>query len=857
MNRPNILFLLSDEHSFRFLEHRSRAEGGEPVRTPNLSRLAARGTEFTDTYCAMPLCTPSRLCLLAGREVRACGAWDNESVLRPELPTLPGALAQAGYATCLVGKMHLGGNLQFAGFQHRPYGDLTGQTGHQWEPLQDPRATGMRERTTKAGLTGIPESLLQEQVVATESLAWIRNHDHAQPWFLCASFSRPHFPLTAPARHLDYYLRRGVPPPFVPATGDAYDHPMSRGMRAGFRSDEISPDEMQHARAAYFACVTYLDEIIGDFLARLEATGELDNTIIVYTSDHGELAGEHGVWWKNSWHEASVRVPLIFALPGQRRRRVCRTPVSLLDLFPTLCGLAGAPAPAGLDGIDLSPVLTGKAKAPVRPIYSDALTPRWGAGTEFRMIREGRYKYVHFRAAPPLLFDLKSDPQEQHNLIGHAAGQRLEKLAQTTMDFTAAEQERTVRDAGLAKQYRLGAPPATPNLYLMPSGKLVNAEDILYRPTIIAENLATLFGDWPHSKFRPGKLWLDNNGVHINAHGGGVLFHAGTYYWFGEHKIEGEAGNFAHVGVHCYSSRDLCHWRDEGIALPVSLDPTSDIKKGCVLERPKVIYNSRTKQFVMWFHLESRPGYVDAKSGVAVADSPTGPYRYLRSMRPNAGHWPINVRPDQQDPATFAQGEKFGNGENEPVKQANILGRDVAGGQHARDMTLFQDEDGTAYHIYSSEHNSTTHIAQLTDDYLAHTGRYVRVFEHRWMEAPAICRHAGRYYFLASGCTYWDPNAARSAVADSIWGPWTETGNPCVGVNPENNLGPELTFGGQSTFLLPVAGKPGAVIAMFDIWRPKNAIDGRYVWLPVRFVEGRLRIEWQTEWDLRWFDRHG
>ena len=173
----------------------------------------------------------------------------------------------------------------------------------------------------------------------------------------------------------------------------------------------------------------------------------------------------------------------------------------------------------------------------------------------------------------------------------------------------------------------------------------------------------------------------------------------------------------------------------------------------------------------------------------------------------------------------------------------------------ARDMTLFVDDDGKAYHIFASEHNSTLHIAELTADYLGHSGKYVRLFEYRWMEAPAICKRQGRYYLIASGCTGWAPNAARSAVADSIWGPWTELGNPCIGTNPANKLGPEKTFGGQSTFILPVQGKPDAFIAMFDIWQPDNAIDGRYAWLPIRFTEQGFQVAWADEWTLAAFDK--
>jgi hypothetical protein len=362
------------------------------------------------------------------------------------------------------------------------------------------------------------------------------------------------------------------------------------------------------------------------------------------------------------------------------------------------------------------------------------------------------------------------------------------------------------------------------------------------------------------SQFMPDEVWPDNNGVHINAHGGGILFHDGVYYWFGEHKIEGPKGNQAHVGVHCYSSNDLYNWKDEGIALKVSDDPKSHIAAGCILERPKVIYNEKTKKFVMWFHLEpSGGGYNAARSGIAVADSVAGPYKFIKSLNPNAGHWPINVREEQKDPKSIEETTKagnFSNGDNPKTPKFNILGRDFDKGQHARDMTLFVDDDGKAYHIYSSEHNSTLHISQLTDDYLDESGKYVRTFEFRWMEAPAICKRNGKYYLITSGCTGWAPNAARSAVADSIWGPWKELENPCVGINPKSKLGPEKTYGGQSTCILPVQGKKDAFIAMFDMWRPKNPITGGYVWLPMQFEGEGFKIEWMDRWDMSFFDRN-
>ena len=167
----------------------------------------------------------------------------------------------------------------------------------------------------------------------------------------------------------------------------------------------------------------------------------------------------------------------------------------------------------------------------------------------------------------------------------------------------------------------------------------------------------------------------------------------------------------------------------------------------------------------------------------------------------------------------------------------------------SRDMNVFVDDDGIAYHIHSSEENSTMHISKLTDDYRSFSDEYVRVFANRYMEAPALFKHKGKYYLIASGCTGWSPNAARLAVADHIFGPWKELGNPCIG------QGKETTFDSQSTYILPVQGKNDAFIFMADRWNPKDAIDGRYIWLPVQFDEnGQPFLEWMDRWDLTFFD---
>ncbi len=354
--------------------------------------------------------------------------------------------------------------------------------------------------------------------------------------------------------------------------------------------------------------------------------------------------------------------------------------------------------------------------------------------------------------------------------------------------------------------------------------------------------------------FRSGEIWKDNNGVHVNAHGGGVLYYNNTYYWYGEHKVKGAAGNKAQVGVHVYSSGNLYDWNDEGIALEViQNDPNHDIAQGCILERPKVIYNEKTGKFVMWFHLELKDmGYDAARSGVAVADSPTGPFTFVHSLRPNAGYWPINVQDIHKAPVADSVKEKYCGGLGclpAHVDTINILGRDYEKGQMARDMNLFVDNNGIAYHLYSSEENSTLHISQLSDDYLTYAGKFARFFPNRYMEAPTIFKTSeGIYYFIGSDCTGWAPNTARSASANSIWGPWTELGNPCLGKNAH------LTFNSQSTYVLPLQGKKDTFIFMGDRWTPDNPIEGKYVWLPIDIIDDKLEIRWMDDWDLSYFD---
>lgn len=345
----------------------------------------------------------------------------------------------------------------------------------------------------------------------------------------------------------------------------------------------------------------------------------------------------------------------------------------------------------------------------------------------------------------------------------------------------------------------------------------------------------------------PGASWLDNRGIHINAHGGGIVKSGKTYYWFGEHKTD--TTSCAMIGVTCYSSKDLSNWTYRGVALSVSNEKGNDIERGCIIERPKVIYNAKTHQYVMWFHLELKGrGYAAARYGVAVSKRPEGPYHYLYSSRSCPAIWPQNWT-GTLDSTTYNAGRKMAWWTPEwrkLISKGLFVQRDYEAGQMARDQTIFVDDNGKAYHIYSSEDNLTLHIAELTDDYLHHTGRYWRMAPGGQNEAPTLFKYQGKYWMITSGCTGWAPNKARMFFANNIQGPWKQVENPCRGPKAE------ITFGGQGTYILQVGTpKQPRFIFMADIWRPNHPSDARYIWLPISFENLQPVIHWTNHWNIK------
>ena len=347
-------------------------------------------------------------------------------------------------------------------------------------------------------------------------------------------------------------------------------------------------------------------------------------------------------------------------------------------------------------------------------------------------------------------------------------------------------------------------------------------------------------------RITPGQEWPDRKGEHINAHGGGLLFHEGKYFWYGENRPA--RGFTTEVGVEVYSSSDLMNWEDEGVALAVSEEAGHDIERGCIMERPKVVRNPKTGKFVMLFHLELKgKGYAAARVGFAESDSPVGPFRFIRALRPNAGKWPTDFSRREIRKAKKlkeADYKEWWTPEwREAIREGLLLARDVPGGQMSRDMTVYVDDDGKAYHIYSAEENLTLNLAELTDDYLDYTGRYVRIAPGGQNEAPTIFKRDGVYWMITSGCTGWAPNEARMFKAASLWGPWEPLPSPFVGKDAKKS------FHTQGTYIFKVEGTEDGFVFMADRWNPQSLKNSRHIWLPIDFeADGTPVIRWVDSW---------
>jgi len=418
----NILFIISDQHQWRYMGH-----GGHPaVRTPHLDRLAREGVRFTDAYSQCPLCGPSRASVLTGLYPHTNRQYTHGGFPLPEgMPTLGTVFRQAGYATGAIGKVHVLGetrerDLGFDDRQMRLYthkfADYIAAVGEDAVNRYATYRKPLPRFQTVYNPTNAPVDLRDEQMfdhLVVERCIRFMEANRAQPFILWAGLEKPHTDWTAPARYHAMYDPRDMALP--PTVGeDRTDMPNAwyASTRQSWCFDE---DEIRHCLAAYCANVTYLDDHVGKLLAALDRLNLAGETLVVYTTDHGEMCFDHGMVQKQNFFEESVRVPLLFRLPsGVGAGTVRCEPVELLDLFPTFCELAGVTAPPVLDGRSLAAALRdGTPLEAERPVFSEYY--EWGFPE--RMIRQGDWKYMHAEGEACQLYNLADDPRETRNRI--------------------------------------------------------------------------------------------------------------------------------------------------------------------------------------------------------------------------------------------------------------------------------------------------------------------------------------------------------------------------------------------------------------------------------------------------------
>jgi choline-sulfatase len=446
MSRPNILILMVDQLAGPFF----RDGPASFLHAPNLRRLAERSVRFSNAYTASPLCAPARAAFMSGQLPRRTRVYDNAAEFASSVPTFAHHLRRAGYQTALSGKMHFVGPDQLHGLEQRLTTDIY-PADFGWTP--DYRKPGERidwwyhnlGSVSGAGVAEITNQLEYDDEVAHHAAQKLydlaRGHD-ARPWCLTVSFTHPHDPYVARRKHWDLYEGcEHLEPEVGPIPYEAQD-PHSRRIldSCDWRRSEITPEMVRRARRGYFASISYVDEKIGELLAVLEATRQ--EAVVVFLSDHGDMLGERGLWFKMNLFEHSAGVPLMVAGPGLALGRV-DVPVSTIDLCPTLCDLAGvsmAEVMPWTDGVSLVPVAGGAERGPVPMEYAAEASE-----APIVALRDGRWKYVRCELDPEMLFDLEADPRELRNLAGDAAhaGElaRLRAMAEARWDLAAFDAE--------------------------------------------------------------------------------------------------------------------------------------------------------------------------------------------------------------------------------------------------------------------------------------------------------------------------------------------------------------------------------------------------------------------------------
>ena len=399
----NVLLLMTDEHTARV----TGCYGDSLVQTPTFDGLAEQGVYFTANYCQNPVCVPSRVSMVGGRMPSQLGCFGNSD--QPEyknVTTLADAFINAGYRTVWLGKEHWG-TPRFQKVANSEYS-------------KDEETMKKGRTPQESRVNPLPKETSAEHQITNHALSFLETEGD-KPFFLGVSFMKPHFPFTIQKEYYDLYKDKVS----LPAVNDdliASLPEVSKKEREKYNLADASSEELLRATALYYGMVTYVDEEFGRIIRKLDELGLRENTIILYTSDHGEMLGEHGIWYKNSFHEGSARVPLIWSFPERfPTGRVIDAPAMNMDIFPTLVELCDLPVVDGLEGSSLVPVMTGQDDGKNRI----ALSENYRGGSAGRMIRTNRWKYFFYTNGEEYLYDLIADPSEEHNLVAAPEHRRL------------------------------------------------------------------------------------------------------------------------------------------------------------------------------------------------------------------------------------------------------------------------------------------------------------------------------------------------------------------------------------------------------------------------------------------------
>ena len=426
-SRPNLLYIHSDQHNAAV----TGCYGDAHVHTPHLDRLARDGAHFTSTYCCAPICVPSRMATLSGRHPWQNEVWGNNHVLNSSVPTLAHSMGVAGYRPALIGRMHSVGPDQLRGYCERLVGDHSSNfpgipTAHRGALQGTAGPERISLRNSGAGQSGYQ---VHDEDVTAAAVDWLnrlgvrrRAGVDDAPFSLSVGYMLPHPPYVARREDYEGYAD-SLPPPRKPRDYADEAHPWLRRWRETTGLTDVGADETRRSRAAYWGLVERMDAMIGEILAALAANDLERDTLIVYSSDHGDMVGEHGLWWKHVFYEESVRVPLIMAWPGHfAGGQRCERVVSALDLSATLLDALGAPALPDSPGRSLLPLLQGDAASvdwedeAFSEYCADQYTP--DGECYIRMLRQDEWKLVYYHGYPPQLFNLREDPDE---LVDRAA----------------------------------------------------------------------------------------------------------------------------------------------------------------------------------------------------------------------------------------------------------------------------------------------------------------------------------------------------------------------------------------------------------------------------------------------------